>query len=1234
MTFERTTAAKQPASPQPASQVARRPAVTEAELEADLRLTSTDSLAQAESRFHRDFTQIPVHSSSHSSEWRRQPSRMQFPIIQPKLAIGAATDQYEQEADRIAHQVVQQLNTPNARQASPVQASPVQPIEPEIKLEEEEENKLWLKPSRFEQANSRITTATPALEHSIQQLRGNGQPLAASIQQPMERAFAADFSQVKVHTDTRSDQLSRSIQARAFTTGQDIFFQQGAYVPGSPAGQELIAHELTHVLQQNESIRQAGQLRQSGQFPAVKQVHSSDSSLQTGLLPKAVSQTAASLVGLTLGAVEQDTSTHWTGLIQRDLGVQVHTAQENDKSIITAVNVVDRPPKAFPPQEGDHTTAWAVIRHMIIRKLLGQTLLEAWQIVKDLCEETKLLPGYARIKYLHREVHQYFVYNLENAEFYVKQYSDYTNDKLAGMEANDLHDDLQKFIAWFLQFRNAIPFSVVAGEGKGKNERQYMEWLRILNGDHLQKLKYKAMAVPPDLQDETKKGGYLLEAVLGVFDAAGAAKLTMSDQTPSTVPGVKVSYEKPKKKFDVDQIEFKAMEKPSTLHPEFGTEDVTATPDIRMNEDEMGSENPFKVQPTIKPVADLIAQHLITIRSAFPNAYKDLIAKVGFSPTVHIMLKALDQNGAPLKALMNFKTLDFVVELCESKLKGYVEKTARDKLPDKFKDRQNFIEREVTSCRIRLNKIGVIEQVEIIGRPPKAFGSKEGDHTTAWTVITRQISNSLRGQSMHYAWFWMQNRYQLDQSLPGMKADRVAALQDVEGRPGTATKEIIVGTKLKKIKLSRIVGTKAKSHYTQAQKALDLIASSEVPAADQLLAMLQQFIQAYLHFRGAVPLSVVFNERERGSTGSDESNKAAKIEEFEALPNPAGATKAEKEAIIKEMWGLLDIAAVTRLITTSENEDALKESNEATKAPGVQTTNLADTILIRAADAIGQHMISMEVAFPLAFRVLSFDSKESIESFLLKEGLDATEEEAEEVIKLIRSHTTTHKTTHSRRSTLAFWSRVDRLLNLVKPAWFLTFDEGDFILSTAMQLGKFDASSYDDQTKYYQLLDDLNALTPAAYCPVLANVLLSKKIDEIKKAGAIVKLNLDPKSWLISQVFNPDHMISLALLNNFSTALSGVGEAQYCPVFASILLQRRVTEIFNETLKDLVVVPTQIEVLNWLSNQPQVLGENPLSMSELTLYQDILESLGHEDFAQDKGIALKPTKHSPKKVKQ
>ena len=81
--------------------------------------------------------------------------------------------------------------------------------------------------------------------------RGGGQPLDSAVQAKMSEATGHDFSGVKVHTSPESDQLNQQLGAKAFTTGQDIFFREGAYQPQSGGGQELLAHELTHVVQQS-----------------------------------------------------------------------------------------------------------------------------------------------------------------------------------------------------------------------------------------------------------------------------------------------------------------------------------------------------------------------------------------------------------------------------------------------------------------------------------------------------------------------------------------------------------------------------------------------------------------------------------------------------------------------------------------------------------------------------------------------------------------------------------------------------------------------------------------------------------------------------------------------------------------------------------------------------------------------------------------------------------------------
>jgi hypothetical protein len=96
----------------------------------------------------------------------------------------------------------------------------------------------------------------PDVETRIQSARGSGASLPGESRKKLETAFGADFSGVHVHTDSESDGLNRAVQARAFTTGRDIFFRSGEYNPGSSEGQTLLAHELTHVVQQSPNSLQ------------------------------------------------------------------------------------------------------------------------------------------------------------------------------------------------------------------------------------------------------------------------------------------------------------------------------------------------------------------------------------------------------------------------------------------------------------------------------------------------------------------------------------------------------------------------------------------------------------------------------------------------------------------------------------------------------------------------------------------------------------------------------------------------------------------------------------------------------------------------------------------------------------------------------------------------------------------------------------------------------------------
>jgi hypothetical protein len=92
----------------------------------------------------------------------------------------------------------------------------------------------------------------PDVEETMQSERGGGQQLDKGVRTQMESSFGTDFGGVRVHTNAKSDALNQTLNARAFTTGQDIFFRQANYDPGSSNGRELLAHELTHVVQQNK----------------------------------------------------------------------------------------------------------------------------------------------------------------------------------------------------------------------------------------------------------------------------------------------------------------------------------------------------------------------------------------------------------------------------------------------------------------------------------------------------------------------------------------------------------------------------------------------------------------------------------------------------------------------------------------------------------------------------------------------------------------------------------------------------------------------------------------------------------------------------------------------------------------------------------------------------------------------------------------------------------------------
>jgi hypothetical protein len=184
--------------------------------------------------------------------------------VQAKLTVNAPNDIYEQEADSIADTVTMALATQAQRQEEEEEEEEEEPVQAKSFLqrqveeeEEEEEEELQAKAADYVQrttANA-VPEISSEMESEINAARGGGQPLAEETRQPMEQAFGTDFSGVRVHTDESADTLNQSLQAEAFTRGQDIFFKSGAYNPESTKGQKLLAHELTHTIQQDAHKR-------------------------------------------------------------------------------------------------------------------------------------------------------------------------------------------------------------------------------------------------------------------------------------------------------------------------------------------------------------------------------------------------------------------------------------------------------------------------------------------------------------------------------------------------------------------------------------------------------------------------------------------------------------------------------------------------------------------------------------------------------------------------------------------------------------------------------------------------------------------------------------------------------------------------------------------------------------------------------------------------------------------
>lgn len=167
-------------------------------------------------------------------------------VVQTKLMVGQPNDKYEQEADAVAQQVMNMSSSHDLVQTKCTDCEEngllqPQPIGKRL-LQTKHDSALM--------PQGDTTAVSPAIEIRLQRSIGGGNPLPSSTCQQMGSTFGVNFSGVRLHTGSEAMQLSQSLGARAFTYGRDVFFNQTSYNPHSTSDKQLLAHELTHVVQQ------------------------------------------------------------------------------------------------------------------------------------------------------------------------------------------------------------------------------------------------------------------------------------------------------------------------------------------------------------------------------------------------------------------------------------------------------------------------------------------------------------------------------------------------------------------------------------------------------------------------------------------------------------------------------------------------------------------------------------------------------------------------------------------------------------------------------------------------------------------------------------------------------------------------------------------------------------------------------------------------------------------------
>jgi len=185
-------------------------------------------------------------------EWSAM--RLGDSVLQAKLTVGPAGDRFEREADAVAARVVRAMRAPDPTSTS----DPEQVIPPAPRIQ---------RAAHLGAGGGQVDEAT---EREVTSAVGRGAPMARAVRARLEPAFGTDFGAVRLHDGAAASDLNDRIQAEAFTTGNDIFFRDGLPDTSTSDGQHLLAHELTHTIQQRGTGNSVALQRKGGKGGAKK----------------------------------------------------------------------------------------------------------------------------------------------------------------------------------------------------------------------------------------------------------------------------------------------------------------------------------------------------------------------------------------------------------------------------------------------------------------------------------------------------------------------------------------------------------------------------------------------------------------------------------------------------------------------------------------------------------------------------------------------------------------------------------------------------------------------------------------------------------------------------------------------------------------------------------------------------------------------------------------------------